>query len=107
MLTDNHGNTRPDRNFPDWDPTATAPKPDRATYEAARRAELDHIRRLDVTYGQLLNISAPRESVGMMIFGIATIFRGTIRRSATRRSMSCISAAESWFAWSKSTYWGA
>jgi len=64
MLTDDHGNTRPDRNFPDWDPTATAPKPDRATYEAARRAELDHIRRLDVTYRQLLNYLRPQRIHG-------------------------------------------
>ena len=38
-----------------WVPTPAAAKPTRAAYEAARRAELDDVRRLDLHYRELLN----------------------------------------------------
>ena len=38
-----------------WIPIPAVPKPNRAAYEAARRAELDDVRRLDLHYRQLLN----------------------------------------------------
>jgi hypothetical protein len=59
MPTDDQNNSR---STPfDWTgvQAPVADRPDRATYEAARRAELDHIRRLDVTYRQLLNYRCP------------------------------------------------
>jgi hypothetical protein len=37
-----------------WDPNPAAAKPDRATYEASRRAELDRIRLIDIKRRQLL-----------------------------------------------------
>jgi hypothetical protein len=58
MPTDYQDNIRPDPTPPDWlwTPAApTAPKPDRATYEASRRAELSRIRRLDVAHRELLS----------------------------------------------------
>jgi hypothetical protein len=50
-------NARSDPIPPDWTwlPTPAAPQPDRVAYEAARRAELDDVRRLDLHYRQLLN----------------------------------------------------
>jgi hypothetical protein len=57
MRTNDQNNTRPGpiHSYRASDPAAIAPKTDRTTYEAARRAELDHIRRLDLTYRRLLN----------------------------------------------------
>jgi hypothetical protein len=57
MQNDDQDNTRPDPIPPDcpWLPTPAAPRPDRVAYEAARRAELDDIRLLDLQYRQLLN----------------------------------------------------
>ena len=50
-------NSQPNLILADWTwvPTPAASKPKRATYEAARRAELDDVRRLDLHYRQLLN----------------------------------------------------
>jgi hypothetical protein len=66
MPRDDQDDTRLDPAPFDWTGALTpAPvKPDRATYEAARRAELDHIRRLDVTYRQLLNYRCPQRIRG-------------------------------------------
>jgi hypothetical protein len=66
MPIDDQDNTRPDPTRSDWnwDSTPNACKTDRTTYEAARRAELDHIRRLDVTYRQLLNYHRPQRIRG-------------------------------------------
>jgi hypothetical protein len=66
MPIDDQDNTRPDPTRSDWnwDSTPNARKPDRTTYEAARRAELDHIRRLDVTHRQLLNYNRPQRIRG-------------------------------------------
>jgi hypothetical protein len=66
MQTDDQDNTRPDPIPPDWTwlPTPAAPKPDRAAYEAARRAELDDVRRLDLHYRQLLNYLRPLGNSG-------------------------------------------
>jgi hypothetical protein len=62
MPTDYQDNIRPDATPPDWlwtlaSPTAT--KPDRATYEAARRTELGRIRRLDEAHRELLSSLRP------------------------------------------------
>jgi hypothetical protein len=59
--TDGHDSTRHDPSHPDWDwgSTPTARKPDRATYVASRRAELDRIRRLDIGRRQLLGYFSP------------------------------------------------
>jgi hypothetical protein len=50
-------NSQPNLILADWTwvPTPAAPKPKRAAYEAARRAELDDVRRLDLHYRQLLS----------------------------------------------------
>jgi hypothetical protein len=50
-------NSQPNLILADWTwvPTPAAPAPTRAAYEAARRAELDDVRRLDLHYRQLLN----------------------------------------------------
>jgi hypothetical protein len=63
---DDQNNSRRDPTSFDWTGALTpvAAKPDRASYEAARRAELDHIRRLDVTYRQLLNYLRPQRIRG-------------------------------------------
>jgi hypothetical protein len=37
-----------------WNPAPAAAKPDRATYEASRRTELDRIRLIDIERRQLL-----------------------------------------------------
>jgi hypothetical protein len=42
-----------------WKPARTTPKPNRATYQAARRAELDQIRRLDLAYRKMLSYLRP------------------------------------------------
>jgi hypothetical protein len=56
MSIDDQDNTRPDPSPPDWTwaPTPAARKPDRATFEASRRAELDRIRLIDIKRCQLL-----------------------------------------------------
>jgi hypothetical protein len=62
MPTDYQDNIRPDANPPDWLWTLALPiatKPDRATYEASRRAELGRIRRLDVAHRELLSSLHP------------------------------------------------
>jgi hypothetical protein len=62
METDYQDNIRPDATSPDWLWTlapAAATKPDRATYEASRRAELGRIRRLDVAHRELLDSLVP------------------------------------------------
>jgi hypothetical protein len=66
MPTDYQDNIRPDPTILDWLCTPaipTTPRLDRATYEAARRAELGRIRRLDVAHRELLSSLRP--------FGIA------------------------------------
>jgi hypothetical protein len=57
LPVDDPFNTRSDAMPPDWTWVATPapPKPNRAAYEAARRAELDDVRQLDQHYRQLLN----------------------------------------------------
>jgi hypothetical protein len=64
--TDEEDNTRPDSMDPalDWEPARTTPKADRATYQAARRAELDQIRRLGLAYRELLSYLRPPDSRG-------------------------------------------
>ena len=61
MPTDDQDNTRPDPPplGQAWVPNPAARKPDRATYEAARRAELDAVRLLDVNCRQLLYYLRP------------------------------------------------
>jgi hypothetical protein len=62
MLTDYHDNIRPDPTPTNWlftPASLTAPKLDRATYEATRRAELGQIRRLDVAHRELLSSLRP------------------------------------------------
>jgi hypothetical protein len=61
MPTDGQNNTRPDPTRTDWnwDPNPAAAKPDRATYEASRRAELDRIRLIDIKRRQLLGYFHP------------------------------------------------
>ena len=56
MSIDDQDNTPTDPSHPDWTwgPTPAAAKPNRATYEASRRAELDRIRLVDVKCRQLL-----------------------------------------------------
>ena len=66
MQTDDPDNTRPDPIPPDWIwvPTPAAPTPDRAAYKAARRADLDDVRLLDLHYRQLLNYLRPLRNLG-------------------------------------------
>jgi hypothetical protein len=66
MQTDDQDNTQPERVPPDWAwlRAPVAAKPDRAAYEAARRAELDDVRRLDLHYRQLLEYVHPGRSGG-------------------------------------------
>jgi hypothetical protein len=66
MPTDDQNNSRPYSTPFDWTGVQppVADRPERATYEAARRAEIDHIRRLDVTYRQLLNHRCPQRIRG-------------------------------------------
>jgi hypothetical protein len=62
MPTDYQDNIRPDPTILDWLCTPaipTTPRLDRATYEAARRAELGRIRRLDVAHRELLSSLRP------------------------------------------------
>jgi hypothetical protein len=61
MPIDDQDNTRPDPGPPDWTsaPTQAAAKPDRATYEALRRTELDRIRPIDIKRRQLLGYFYP------------------------------------------------
>jgi DNA-binding CsgD family transcriptional regulator len=61
MSIDDQDNTRPDPSPSDWTwtPTPAAAKPNRATYEASRRAELDRIRRIDIKRRQLLGYFYP------------------------------------------------
>jgi hypothetical protein len=61
MLTNGQDSTRPDPTHSDWIQNATLipGKPDRATYEASRRAELDRIRLIDIKRRQLLGYFRP------------------------------------------------
>jgi hypothetical protein len=61
MPTNDQDNTRsgPTRTDWNWDPTSAAGKPDRALYEASRRAELDRIRLIDIKRRQLLGYFHP------------------------------------------------
>jgi hypothetical protein len=61
MPTDGQDNTRPDPTHSNWTwaPTQAAAKPDRATYEALRRVELDRIRLIDIKRRQLLSYFCP------------------------------------------------
>jgi hypothetical protein len=61
MPIDDQDNTRPDPSPPDWTwaPTPAAAKPDRATYEVSRRAELDRIRLIDIKRRRLLGYFHP------------------------------------------------
>jgi hypothetical protein len=106
MPTDDHDHTRPDLT-PTWVPTLAAAKPDCATYEASRRAELDRIRLIDIKRRQLLGYFCPLESMRLTTFGMMKIFPCMKRRSTIRQSLSCISATESWSTRSKDTCWGA
>jgi hypothetical protein len=57
MPADDRFNSQPNPIPLDWTwvPTPAVSKPDRAAYEAARRAELDYVRLLDLHYRQLPN----------------------------------------------------
>ena len=57
MPAEDQFNSQPNLILADWTwvPTPADPKPNRAAYEAGRRAELDDVRRLDQHYRQLLN----------------------------------------------------
>jgi hypothetical protein len=61
MSIDDRDNTRTDPSPTDWtwEPAPTKPKPDRATYEASRRTELDRIRLIDIKRRQLLRYFHP------------------------------------------------
>jgi hypothetical protein len=61
MSIDDQDNTRTDPSPTDWtwEPAPTKPKPDRATYEASRRTELDRIRLIDIKRRQLLGYFYP------------------------------------------------
>jgi hypothetical protein len=61
MPTHDQDNTRPDSTPFDWTgPTIpAAAKPDRATYESSRRAELDRIRLIDMKRRELLGYFCP------------------------------------------------
>jgi hypothetical protein len=98
MSIDEQDNARPDPSPPDWSsvPTPVSAKPDRATYEASRRTELDRIRLIDIKRRQFLGYFYPWESTRLTTFGIATIVRSKIGRSRIRRRMNCIGATESW-----------
>jgi hypothetical protein len=56
MATDGQDNTRPNptRTNWNWNPSPAADKPDRTTFEASRRAELDLIRLIDIKCRQPL-----------------------------------------------------
>jgi hypothetical protein len=91
MPTNNQDRHRPEPISSDsiWNPAPVTAKPDRATYEASRRTELDRIRLIDINRCQLLGYSTPCESMRLMTFGIGTIVRGRIGRSTIRRRMNC------------------
>jgi hypothetical protein len=61
MQTDEQENYQPAPIPPDWTwlSTPVAPNADRVSYQAARRAELDDIRRLDLRYRELLDYFRP------------------------------------------------
>src|ERR1700722_2774834 len=61
MPTDNQDRHRPYPSPSDstWVPSPAFAKPDRATYEASRRAELDRIRLIDIKRRQLLGYFCP------------------------------------------------
>jgi hypothetical protein len=61
MSIDEQDNTRPYWSPADWAraPTPASAKPDRATYEASRRTELDRIRLIDIKRRQLLGYFYP------------------------------------------------
>jgi hypothetical protein len=61
MSVDDQDNTRSDPSHPDstWNPAPTTAKPDRATYQESRRAELDRIRLMDIKRRQLLGYFCP------------------------------------------------
>jgi hypothetical protein len=61
MPTDDQDNNRTDPNPSDsaWNPPPVTAKPDRATYEAPRRAELDRICLIDIKRRQLLGYFYP------------------------------------------------
>jgi hypothetical protein len=61
MPTNDQDNTRAGSICTDWnwDPTSAAGKPDRAPYEASRRAELGRIRLIDIKRRQLLGYFHP------------------------------------------------
>ena len=61
MPTNSQDKTRSDPTDSDWvrKATPTPSKPDRATYEASRRAELDRIRLVDIKRRQLLGYFRP------------------------------------------------
>src|ERR1700744_1360002 len=63
MQPGQQGDYRPALNPSDWTwlPTPVAPTADRVVYEAARRAELDDIRRLDPRYRPTLHRLRARE----------------------------------------------
>ena len=61
MSIDDEDNTRPDpiRSDSTWNPAPATANPDRATYEASRRTELDRIRLIDIKRRQLLSYFCP------------------------------------------------
>ena len=61
MPTDDHEHTRPHPTLSDLTciPTLAPAKPDRATYEALRRAELDRIRLIDIRRRHFLGYFCP------------------------------------------------
>jgi hypothetical protein len=61
MPTDDQDRHRPYPTLSDstWVPSQAIAKPDRATYEASRRAELDRIRLIDLKRRQLLSYFCP------------------------------------------------
>jgi hypothetical protein len=75
MPTDDQDRHRPEPIPSDsiWNPTPVTAKPDRVTYEASRRAELDRIRLIDIKRRQLLRISTLWESMRLTNLGIAMI----------------------------------
>jgi hypothetical protein len=92
MSIDDQDNTRLDPSLPDctWAPTPAAAKPDRATYEASRRTELDRIRLIDVKRRQLLAYFHP-----LGIHRVDDLWDRDDRSrqdrgSAIRRRMNCI-----------------
>ena len=90
-----------------WVPSPSPAKPDRATYQALRRAELNRIRLIDIKRRQLLVYFCP-----LGIHEIDHLWDDEDislddRRSTIRWSLRSVSATESWSTQSKDICWGA